>query len=267
MAPKKPDPKEFEAAKAQREQEFAKFLEGNKDQHIAVIERASAKNPTIDQQVFKDFADAVHHDHPGMVRDMTEAFKLSTTPADLQKRTSDVRIKHGEEIRNKIIQQHGKNGNAAMMAVAREGQPQSVFAGPVQTIYNTENGGPQWGGLAGGLITGLLGFIGLQNVGGLSSWVQIAGALAIGAVGAYALHKAVDPKPEPLKLPDFHTKSGGAIASRDKQRQKADEFGTIIAQNKDTAVPTTEHDVRSLGIKDKNFAKPETGAGLGTMDT
>jgi hypothetical protein len=122
---------------------------------------------------------------------------------------------------------------------------------PVKAVYNSENGGVQWGGLIGGVLAGFLGY---KLTAGAGTLVNVLATTIIGALGAYAAHSYIDPKPAPLDVPDlFKERDQEKAAGRGKAREKADsppDFGQIIDEAKKKPVVVVA-DAKERGVMDK----------------
>ena len=274
MALTKPTPndaaslKRVVAAIEQQSQKFEAYLVRDKDKFVRIIEVAAAKNPTINENVFRAYIDEVNRVQPHMAKEIRVAFESTLNPTLRNLEINKIRTKYGEEVRDNIFKEYGRGdddaGKQAMLAVAREAQPQSMFAGPVKAIFNSENGGPQWGGIIGGLGAAVGGYFLTQGAG---SFLNILGTLAVTAIGAYVGHSLIDPKSKPLDVPDLHTPKGPAVTALGKQKQKGDtlnqdvDFGTILANQNATPSPSTIRDAKELGVKG-NLAQPAQGMTL-----
>ncbi len=223
----------------QAQDRAAAYLERGRAYFVKTVETAAARNPEIKPEIFQAIVTENNRLHEALVAEQVQAYQDSPTPGMLQQNINTIKTKYATLLRDKIYKDYGDEGNAALSAVSKEMRGESVFAGPVKMLYNSENGGLQWGGVLSGVSAALLGY---NLTGGMGGIMQILATVAIGAAGAYIGHKVIDGTPEPLKLPDFDSASKDPVApARDRVREVSDD-GVVTTAARDAATPAPTSD-------------------------
>jgi len=121
-----------------------------------------------------------------------------------------------------------KGGNEAMIAAGQEAQGDGLFTPIIKNVYDTDKGGPQWGGIAGVLLGGFVLHHFSAALGPLiNGIVTVVGGLLLG----YAAHKFIDKPDIPLQTPDFHEKSFVKAPGKERGIVKTWPFNEMAAQN------------------------------------
>lgn len=173
-----------------------------RERFITLVERASARHPEIDQQVFRDVIAAYEAERESYVQAQKQARRDAPNAGYLRSDLSQARSRTLENIRGRIAH-HGAAGREALHAIAQENQPESAFTPVARMLYNTDRGGLQIGGLGGAAALGGLAYFmaSSSGAGGLLTWVLTAGAALL---GAYAGSSAF-PGADTLNAPNFRS--------------------------------------------------------------
>lgn len=191
-------------ADSERRSEYAAHQE-----FIHRVEMASAHNPDINQQTFRDLIAAYEAEQKEFARKEAE---LRRDPPDsyyLQRDLTELRRETMQKIKDRLAD--NPDAEAALHAVAKENQPESVFTPLVRMFYNTDYGGLQLGSLGGAGILGGLAYYFTDNS-GAGSLITWGATIAATLVGSYIGSQVYPSKPT-VPIPDFKSPAPGQSRS------------------------------------------------------
>lgn len=249
-----------------------------RENFIAMVEKAAGRHPEIDKKVFVDILKAYDEEYAEYKRLVDEIRSNAPTRTNAE---NQIRQMNANLVGNVMqrVQHHGQAAVDAMKAIREEKQPESFFTPVIRQVYNSDRGGVQFGGVAGAVVMGGLGYYlaGSSGASGLLKWGLTLGATALGAViGNQVLPSEPSFKPANLRgelkkpdlrspslQPEIHPMSATivkGVPETDPEKLKAALGGHAIPGH--GATPTT-----LTGSESRGFTpSPGGGSAPGTKD-
>jgi len=219
------------------------------------VELAAAKNEKsgnpIASNAFPAIVKVYNEEFPRVRKDIEKAYMDAPDRAWLAANVDGVRRDAFTRMTKRINEIPG--GMDAWKAAGQEAQGEGFFTPAIKKVYDTDRGGPQWGGIVGLLLGGYLLHTVTAAFGPLISTIAtIAGAAFLAFIG----NKLIDKQAEPLVTPDFH--SHNTARSNSPQVAQHKSFEEIMANNSATITPT--HGETGQPIDTNNLSPKQTPA-------
>lgn len=158
-----------------------------REEFIDSVERAATKNPQIDKSVFVSILDAYDAEFADLRQGV--AHINATAPNRTTANIQAGKLKGGflERVKQRVSH-HGSDANEAMIEIAKENRPQTIFTPLIKTVYNSDKGGLQTGGAIGAAAATGLGYY-IAGASGMGGIMKVAITGVIGLAGAFISNK------------------------------------------------------------------------------
>lgn len=203
MPPRRPSNQTFARDRADQ-REDARITDGmrrNRDRFISGVEEAAARNPHINESVFRGIVEEYDRIQEQYRNDVIEARRSTLSNQHYRSDVSALQRRYYHAVRDRVRDRFGDDGMVAWNMVGRQLQPQSIFTPIVRMFYNSDNGGAQIGGMFGGAAGAGIGYYLSRG----SNWMINGLATIVGGIVGAFLGNRLDGRGEELVRPDFHT--------------------------------------------------------------